>query len=276
MIAIVICIDVQPVNTCFFRDLWKFIFYFISDLYNFFFYHCCSSLLQHCCLLHRRFALTTKIPDTKGCHKCCIGKSLNTHSCRNTHTHSDWVWYAHFLFLSVRNPYTGHKYLCGALLSGIVLLQWYEPMERFMLIKVRHTKKQYLQTRSWIKYRLNKTKDGIWHCEAFKSLSLSLSQHFDFPLPSPLRVFEMLVVPEQEFPLVCVAVSQGTEPGQVVRFQTINLNSCSSWFTEISSGTARSHTHRLFCSFILSYTMLFNTVKWTHYKKVMVCMFICL
>lgn len=59
-------------------------------------------------LVPRKFALTTKVPDTKGCMKCCVA----------------------------RNPYNGYKYLCGAMQTGIFIMQWYDPLNKFMLLKV--------------------------------------------------------------------------------------------------------------------------------------------
>uniref|UniRef100_A0A8C1Y0C0 non-specific serine/threonine protein kinase n=1 Tax=Cyprinus carpio TaxID=7962 RepID=A0A8C1Y0C0_CYPCA len=112
-------------------------------------------------IIPRKFSVSTKIPETRGCQKCCV----------------------------VRNPYTGHKYLCGAFQSSIVLFEWVESMQKFMLVK-----------------------------------------SIDFPLPCPLEVFEMLVVPEHQYPLICIAVSKGTELNQVVRFETLNPNSTSNWF----------------------------------------------
>ncbi|XP_066527822.1 mitogen-activated protein kinase kinase kinase kinase 3 isoform X2 [Hoplias malabaricus] len=114
-------------------------------------------------IIPRKFTVSNKIPDTKGCQKCCV----------------------------VRNPYTGHKYLCGAFQSSVVLFEWVEAMQRFMLIK-----------------------------------------SIDFTLPCPLEVFEMLVVPEHQYPLICVAVSKGSQPDQVVTFSTVDPNAPFPTFTD--------------------------------------------
>ncbi|XP_037292890.1 mitogen-activated protein kinase kinase kinase kinase 5 isoform X3 [Manduca sexta] len=58
-------------------------------------------------LLPRRFALTTRVPDTRGCTRCAVARS----------------------------PYNGYKYLCGATPAGLFLMQWYDPLRKFMLLK---------------------------------------------------------------------------------------------------------------------------------------------
>ncbi|XP_051955552.1 mitogen-activated protein kinase kinase kinase kinase 2-like [Xyrauchen texanus] len=55
----------------------------------------------------RKYAMSVKIPDTKGCRRCSV----------------------------VRNPYTDSVFLCAVVPTGLVLLMWYEPLQKFLQLK---------------------------------------------------------------------------------------------------------------------------------------------
>ncbi|XP_054089392.1 mitogen-activated protein kinase kinase kinase kinase 5 isoform X6 [Zeugodacus cucurbitae] len=121
-------------------------------------------------LVPRKFALTTKVPDTKGCTQCCV----------------------------TRNPYNGYKYLCGATPSGIFLMQWYDPLNKFMLLK---------------------------QCE-WPASSILGGGH-GCVLNGHTPVFEMIITPELEYPIVCTGVRKALNG--CLKLELINMNSAS-WF----------------------------------------------
>ena len=77
----------------------------------------------------KKFAMTVKVPNTKATSKCCVG----------------------------RNPYNGYKYLCGATPMGVFLMQWYDPLNKFMLLKVRTENRSRYECR---RRRGRKSKEG--------------------------------------------------------------------------------------------------------------------
>ncbi|CAL1274141.1 unnamed protein product [Larinioides sclopetarius] len=115
----------------------------------------------------RKFSATSKVPDTKGCKRCCVG----------------------------RNPYNGYKYLCGALRNGLFLMQWYNPLKKFMLLK---------QVECYI--------------------------------PAKLEVFEMIITPDLEYPMICTGVKKGYDRGHL-DLEMINLNSSENWLNDDWEGT---------------------------------------
>lgn len=55
----------------------------------------------------RKLAITTRIPETKDCFKCC----------------------------TARNLCNGYEYLAAAVPKGLILMQWYDPLSKYMILK---------------------------------------------------------------------------------------------------------------------------------------------
>lgn len=61
----------------------------------------------------------------------------------------------------------------------------------------------------------------------------NLLQNFECNLPSPLNVFEMVITPELEYPLICVGIKKPIGPirkSMNLKLEFINVNTGACWF----------------------------------------------
>ncbi|XP_032138803.1 mitogen-activated protein kinase kinase kinase kinase 2 isoform X3 [Sapajus apella] len=134
-------------------------------------------------IIPRRFALSTKIPDTKGCLQCRVGKKWDGQVGRGlVGGRAGPARCPLPAPLPVRNPYTGATFLLAALPASLLLLQWYEPLQKFLLLK-----------------------------------------NFSSPLPTPAGMLEPLVLDGKELPQVCVGAEGPEGPGCRVLFHVLPL-----------------------------------------------------
>lgn len=112
---------------------------------------------------------------------------------------------------AVRNPYTGSTFLLAALPASLLLLQWYEPLQKFLLLKVRDQR------------ALGCGGGGRMPAEETEPSLSAVLQNFSSPLPSPAGMLEPLVLDGKELPQVCVGAEGPEGPGCRVLFHVLPL-----------------------------------------------------
>lgn len=115
--------------------------------------------------------------------------------------------------LAVRNPYTGSTFLLAALPTSLLLLQWYEPLQKFLLLKVGGGAEARGPSGGW-----QGAGEGTWRPE-----HPCCPQNFSSPLPSPAGMLEPLVLDGKELPQVCVGAESPEGPGCRVLFHVLPL-----------------------------------------------------
>ena len=98
-------------------------------------------------------------------------------------------------------------------------------------LKIMSSNQAYFFNVRW-QLRLNRT-CFICSCDVKKANKWQavnqIFQHFECNIPNPPRVFEMVIMPDLEYPIVCVNVRRGFD-GQSIKLELINLNSSASWY----------------------------------------------